>query len=87
MRRLREKEDYLDEYEDFSLDSSFEESNSNESSPDRPSSNGEEEKVIEDSKRREGICESLRDDKEGLQLEIEKRIFESKWKSDASGYL
>lgn len=48
MRRQREGEDYWDEYEDFSLDSSSEESDEHESSPDQPSSDGEE--VIEDSK-------------------------------------
>ena len=87
MRRQREEEDYWDEYEDFSLDSSSEESDGNESSPDQPSSDGEEEKVIEDSKRGEDIREGLGDDEGGVQLEIEERIFEPKWKSDAGGYL
>ena len=87
LRTQREEEDYWDEYEDFSLDSSSEESDGNESSPDQPSSDGEEEKVIEDSKRGEDIREGLGDDEGGVQLEIEERIFEPKWKSDAGGYL
>ena len=86
MRRQREEEDYWDEYEDFSLDSSSEESDCNESSPDQPSSDGEEEKVIEDSKRGEDIRDGLGDDG-GVQLEIEERTFEPRWKSDADGYL
>ena len=86
LRRQREEEDYWDEYEDFSLDSSSEESDGNESSPDQPNSDGEEEEVIEDSKKGEDIREGL-EDEGGVQLEIEERTFEPKWKSDAGGYL
>ena len=88
LRRQREEEDYWDEYEDFSLDSSSEESDGDESSPDQPSSDGGEEEVIEDhSKRGEDIREGLGDNEGGVQLEIEERTFEPKWKSDAGGYL
>ena len=65
LRTQREEEDYWDEYEDFSLDSSSEESDGNESSPDQPSSDGEEEEVIEDSKRGEDIHQGLGDDERG----------------------
>ena len=88
LRRQREEEDYWDEYEDFSLDSSSEESDGDESSPDQPSSDGGEEEVIEvHSKRGEDIREGLGDDEGRVQLEIEERTFEPKWKSDAGGYL
>ena len=63
MRRQREDDD---EYEDFSLDSSSEESDGNESSPDQPSSDWEEENVIEDSKGGEDICEGSGDDEGGF---------------------
>ena len=86
LRRQRE-EDYWDENEDFSLDSSSEEPDGNESSPDQPSSDREEENVIEDSKGGEDIREGLVDDEGGVQLEIEKRTFKPRWKSDAGGYL
>ena len=87
MRRQREEQDYWDEYEDFSLDSSSEESDGNESGLDQASSDEGEEEVRGKNKEREDIREGLGDDKGGVQLEIEKRTFEPKWKSDAGGYL
>ena len=70
LRRQKEEEDYWGEYENFSLNSSSEESNGNDSRPDQPSSDEEKEEVIED------IHEGLGDDEGGVQLEIEKRTFE-----------
>lgn len=87
MRRQREEEDYWDEYEDFGLDSSSDESDGNESSSDQLSSDEEEEDVVGINKRGGDIHEGLEDDEGGVQLEIEERTFEPKWKSDAGGYL
>ena len=79
MRRQREEKDYWNEYEDFSLDSSFEGSDGNESSPDQLSSDGREEEVIKDySKRGKNIHEGLGDDERRVQLGIEERIFKPK---------
>ena len=61
LRRQREEKDYWDEYKNFSLDSSSEESDGNESSPDQPNSNREE-KIIKNSKRRKDIREGLEDE-------------------------
>ena len=85
LRRQREEEDYWDEYED-NLESNFDESDDNKSSPDESSSD-EEEGVIEDNRKEEGIYEGLGDNEGGVQLEIEERTFEPKWKSDAGNYL
>ena len=48
LRKQRIKKDYWDEYEDFSLDSSFEELNNDESNLDHSNSNGRKEEVIKD---------------------------------------
>ena len=85
LRRLREEEDYWDEYED-NLESSSDESDDNESSPDESSSD-EEKGVIGDNRKEEGVHDGLGDNEGGVQLEIEERTFEPKWKSDAGGYL
>lgn len=86
LRRQREEEDYWDENEDFSLDSSSEDSDGNESGPDQPSFEEGEEEVMGKHKERENICEGLGDDERGVQLEIEKRYL-TKMKSNAGGYL
>ncbi len=85
LRRLREEEDYWDEYED-NLESSSDESDDNESSPDESSSD-EEEGVIGENRKEEGVHEGLGDNEGGVQLEIEERTFEPKWTSDAGDYL
>ena len=87
LRRQREEEDYWDEYEDFSLDSSSGESDCHESSPGQLSSDEEEEEVMEDNKRGKYIREGLGDDEMGVQLEVEERTLEPKWKNDAGSYL
>ena len=85
LRRLREEEDYWDEYE-HNLESSSDESDDNESSPDESSSD-EEEGVIGENRKEEGVHEGLGDNEGGVQLEIEERTFEPKWNSDAGDYL
>ena len=87
LRRQREEENHWDECGDCSLDPSSEKSNGNEPSQNQPSSDEEKDEVIEDNKGGEDIREGLGDDEEGVQLEIEKRTFEPKWKSDAGDYL
>ena len=87
MRRQREKEDYWDEYEDYSLESSSDESECDEPSPDLPSSNEEEEEVTKDNRKEEGTREGLGDDEVGVLLESKKRTFEPVWKSDAGANL
>ena len=87
MRRQKKGEDYWDEYKDFSLDFSSEELDGNKFSLDQPSSDGRKEEVIKDySKRGKDICEGLGDDERRVQLEIEERTFEPKWKNNAGGY-
>lgn len=65
------------------------ESDNNEPSPDKPSS--DEEEVREDNRKVKGVYEGLGDNKRGVQLETEERteerIFKPRWKSDVSGYL
>ena len=85
LRRLREEEDYWDEYED-NLESCFDESDDNESSPDESSSD-EEGGVIEENRKEEGVHEGLGDNEGGVQVEIKERTFEPEWKSDADDYL
>ena len=87
VRTQREQQDYWNKYEDFYLESSFDESDNNEPSPDEPSSDEEEEEVIRGNKKEEGIRKGLGDDEGGVELEIEERNFEPIWKSDAGGYL
>ncbi len=76
LRRLREKEDYWNKYED-NLESSSDESDDNKSSPDESSSD-EEKGVIGKNRKEKGIHEGLGDNKGGVQLEIKKRTFEPK---------
>ena len=85
LRRLREEEDYWDEYEE-NLESSSNKSDDNESSPDKSSSN-KEEGVIGENRKEEGVHEGLGDNEGGVQLEIEEYTFEPNWKSDADDYL
>ena len=87
LRRQREEEDYWDEYEDYSLEPSSDESECDEPSPDLLSSDEEEEEVTKDNRKEEGTREGLGDDEGGLLLESKKRTFEPVWKSDAGGYL
>ena len=87
LRRQREEEEYWDEYEDYSLKSSSDESDCNEPSPDLPSSDEEEEEVTKDNRREEGTREGLGDDEGRVLLESKERTFEPTWKSDAGGYL
>ena len=88
-RKQREEEDYWDEYEDYSLESSSDESECDEPSLDLPSSEEEEEEGerIKDKRKEEGTREVLGDDEGGVLLENKKRIFEPTWKSEANGYL
>ena len=59
MRRQREEEDYWDEYEDYSLEPSSDESECDEPSPDLPSSDEEEGVLLESKKRTfEPVCKS-----------------------------
>lgn len=86
MRRQREEEVFRDEYEDFSLESSSDESNCDGSIQDNSS---EEEDFVTEKKRGDGRYEGLGDDDDdgGLQLEGEERTFKSSWRGDAGGYL
>lgn len=86
LRRQREEEDFWDEYEHFSLESSSDESNSDGSIQDGLSS--EEEDLVMENKRGDGRCEGLGDDDDGgVQLEGEERTFKPNWRGDAGGYL
>ncbi len=89
MRKQREEEDYWDEYEDYSLEFSSEESECDEPSLDLPSSEEEEEEGerIKDKRKEEGTCKGLGDDEGGGPLENKKRIFKPIWKSEVGGYL
>ena len=87
LRRQREQEDYWDEYEDYSLDSSSDESDCDELSLDSLSSDDEREVVIEEGGKEEGTCEGLGDDEGGVLLDDNKRILKPVWKKDAGGYL
>ena len=89
MRKQREEEDYGDEYEDYSLESSSDESECNEPSLDLPSSEEEEEERerIKDKRKDEGTREGLGDDEGGVPLENKRRIFEPTSKSEAGGCL
>ena len=51
--RQRKEEDYWDEYEDFYLESSTDESDNHEPSPNEPSS--DEEEVMEDNRKEKGV--------------------------------
>ena len=86
LRRQREEEDFWDEYEDFSLESSSDESNCDGSIQDDSS---EEEDWVTEKKRGDGgTFEGLGDDDDGgVQLEGEERNFKPSWKGDAGGYL
>lgn len=67
LRKQREEEDYWDEYEDYSLESSSDESECNEPSFDLPSSEEEKEEREEtkDDRKEEGTREGLGDDEGG----------------------
>ena len=80
LRRQRDEEDFWDEYEGVSVDSS-----SDESSPDEYSS--EEEELMVESGRGDNIQEGLGDDDGGVRLEPEEQIFRPTWEKDAGGYL
>lgn len=75
LRRQREEEDFWDEYEDLSLESSSDEQNCDGSSQDGFSS--EEEDLIIEKMRGHGICEGLGDDDDDgrVHLEGEERNF------------
>lgn len=59
MRRQRQEEDYWDEYVDYNSESSSDESDCNEPSPDELSSDEEEEEVIRDNEREKVTHEGL----------------------------
>ena len=80
LRRQRDEEDFWDEYEDVSVDSS-----SNESSPDEYSS--EEEKLMVEGGRGDNIQEGLGEDDGGVRLEHEEQNFRPTWEKDAGGHL
>lgn len=85
LRRQREEEDFWGEYEDFSLESSFDESNCDGSIQDDSS---EEENLVTEKKRGDSRYEGLGDDNDGgVQLEGEERTFKPSWRGDAEGYL
>ena len=88
-KRLGENKENWDEYKDYSLESSSDESQCDEPSLDLPSSEEEEEEGerIKDKRKEEGTCEGLGDDEGGVPLENKKCIFEPTWKSEAGGYL
>ena len=85
LRRQREEEDFWDEYENLSSESSSDESKCDGSSQDEPSS--EDEDLVVENKRGDSTCEGLGDDDGGVQLGSEKRIFKPTWRQDADGYL
>lgn len=87
MRRLRQEEDYWNEYKDYNLESSSDESNCNKPSLDELSSDKEKKEMIRDNEREKITHKGLGDDEGGVQLEIEKRNFKPRWRSDAGGYL
>ena len=70
LRRQWKEEDYWDEYKDFYMESSTDESDNNKPSSDKPRSD-EEEEVREDNRKEKGVCEGLGDNKTGVQLETE----------------
>ena len=80
LRRQRDEEDFWNEYEGVSVDSS-----SDESSPDKYSS--EEEELMVEGGRGDNIQEGLGDDDGGVRLEPEKQTFRPTWEKDAGGYL
>ena len=85
MRRQREEKDFWDKYEDFSLESSSDESNYDGSIRDDSS---EEENLVTEKKRGDSRYKSLGDDDDGgEQLEGEERTFKPSWRGDAEGYL
>lgn len=61
LRKQREEEDYWDEYEDYGLESSSDESECDGFGPDLPSSDEEEEEreVAKDNRKEEGTREGL----------------------------
>ena len=87
LRRQREQEDYWNEYEDYSLDSSSDESDCDEPSLDSLSFDDEREAVMEDSGKEKGTREGLGDDEGGGLLEEYKRILKPVWKKAAGSYL
>ena len=80
LRRQRDEEDFWDEYEGVSVDSS-----SDESSPDEYSS--EEEELMVEGGRGDNIQEGLGEDDGGVRLEPEEQNFRPTWEKDAGGYL
>ena len=86
MKRQREEENYWDKYENFSLDSSFEKSDSNKSGLNQTSFDKEEKEIMKINNEKEDIYKSLRDKKREIKLEIEKHTFEPKQESDKSDY-
>ena len=77
LRKQREEKDYWDEYDDYSLESSSDESECDEPL-DLPSSEEEEEEGegTKDNRKEEGIREGLGDDEGGILLESKKHTFE-----------
>ena len=61
LKREKEQKDYLDKYEDYSLNLSLDESDSKEFSLDSLSFN-EKKFIIKDDKKEEDKCKGLRDD-------------------------
>lgn len=55
MRKQREKEDYWDKYEDYNLESNFDETDYNKSSLDLPCFNIEKKEITRNNKREKGI--------------------------------
>ena len=77
----------MDEYEDFSLNLSLDESNSDQFSLDLLRSDHKRKDVMEDDRKKEDTHEGLRDDKERVLLEYNQNILKLVWKKDADGYL
>lgn len=87
LRIQRKKKDYWDEYEEYNLDSSLDESDCDKLSLDSLSSDDKKEVMIEDSRKAEGTHEDLWDDEEGIVLDDNKSILKLRWQKDAGGYL
>ena len=84
MRKQREEEDFLEEYEDLEWETSSDESTADESSLDEPSSDGGN---LVDNRAGENKYEGLGDNDGGVLLGVEERSFKPIWNEDTGGYL
>lgn len=84
MRIQREKKGYWDKYENYSLDLSSDELDCNEPSLNSLNFNDKKEDVIEGSRKKEDMHESLENNE---KLEDNKSILKLVWKKDGGDYL